>query len=302
MDESDITLDWLGCSTFRMTVGGKVLFLDAYIDRVPSAPPVGMTTNDVEQADWILIGHSHWDHLWGADRIALRTGAKVIGSYETTRVLLAHGVPEDQLIPVAGGENILLGEGLSVRVFPSLHSCVWAQHKAPGSEDVCVGDLGLFLHEQQERFSEIVRDLMSLGPEVRDHLHSTMQGARGDGGCLVFLIETPHGRLFFQDTSGSWSGVLKELPVVPDVAILAAGGRANLDGEPVQDSLADFVAQQAKWLQARKVILAHHDDFLPGFSRAIDPAPIRAALERKNPGSRLVELDYLSGYRLFGKE
>ncbi len=33
-----VTLDWLGCATFRLTIDGLVLFLDAYIDRVPSAP------------------------------------------------------------------------------------------------------------------------------------------------------------------------------------------------------------------------------------------------------------------------
>jgi len=28
-------LDWYGCATFRLTVGSLVIFLDAYIDRVP---------------------------------------------------------------------------------------------------------------------------------------------------------------------------------------------------------------------------------------------------------------------------
>ena len=34
------TLDWLGCATFRLTLADLVVFLDAYIDRVPSAPTV----------------------------------------------------------------------------------------------------------------------------------------------------------------------------------------------------------------------------------------------------------------------
>ena len=33
------TLDWYGCATFRLTVGDLVVFLDAYIDRVPAARP-----------------------------------------------------------------------------------------------------------------------------------------------------------------------------------------------------------------------------------------------------------------------
>ena len=36
------TLDWLGVSTFRLIVDDMVIFLDAYINRVPSAPSVGL--------------------------------------------------------------------------------------------------------------------------------------------------------------------------------------------------------------------------------------------------------------------
>src|SRR6266849_5717332 len=57
------TLDWLGVSTFRLTINDLVIFLDAYIDRVAGAPPVGIATADIDRADYILIGYSHFDHL-----------------------------------------------------------------------------------------------------------------------------------------------------------------------------------------------------------------------------------------------
>lgn len=291
-------LDWLGCATFRLTAGETTLFLDAYLDRVPSAPQPGITTEEVDRADWILVGHSHFDHLYGAERIARQTGATVIGSYETVRVMAAQGVPREQLMPVSGGERIRVGEGIGVRVFPSLHSCVWAQQGVLTATQVCLGDTGLFLQEQQARFAGLVSWIQSLGPEVERHLTISHQGALGDGGALVYLIETPSGSVFYQDTAGCWSTMLSGL-AAPDVAILAAAGRANLDGEPVQGTLADFVAGEAKDLGAGKVILAHHDDWLPGFSQPIDAAPIRAALDRARPGTELVELGYLSGHRLF---
>ena len=37
-----VTLDWLGVATFRLIVDDQVFFLDAYMDRVPSAPSVGL--------------------------------------------------------------------------------------------------------------------------------------------------------------------------------------------------------------------------------------------------------------------
>ena len=92
-----VTLDWLGVATFRLTVDDLVIFLDAYMDRVPAAPPVGLTTKEVERADFILVGHSHFDHLWGAERIARNTGAMIIGSHETVRLMVNEEVPEAQL-------------------------------------------------------------------------------------------------------------------------------------------------------------------------------------------------------------
>ena len=113
----------------------------------------------------------------------------------------------------------------------------------------------------------------------------------------MFVIETPDGSLLYQDTSGHWSGILHDLR--PDVAILAAAGRGNVDGEPVQGSLADFVGRQASLVRPREVVLSHHDDWLPGFSTAIDVAVVRDAVARHSPRARLVELDYLDGHRLF---
>src|SRR5215213_3123962 len=96
------TLDWAGCATFRLTVGDVVVFLDAYLDRVADAAQSGLQVDDVDRADFILVGHSHFDHLWGAERIAPRTGATIVGSYETIRVMAEQGVPAAQLLPVAG--------------------------------------------------------------------------------------------------------------------------------------------------------------------------------------------------------
>jgi hypothetical protein len=83
------------------------------------------------------------------------------------------------------------------------------------------------------------------------------------------------------------------------VAIIAAAGRGNVDGEPIQGSLAAFVAQQALLLQPRRVILSHHDDWLPGFSVATDVTPIRAEIDRRLPECELAEPDYLDGYEVF---
>jgi L-ascorbate metabolism protein UlaG (beta-lactamase superfamily) len=297
------TLDWFGCATFRLTLPNPgrdlVVWLDAYVDRVPGAagPSPALSADDIDRADWIVIGHSHFDHLWGAERIARRTGATIIGSHESVRVMEAAGVPLDQLMPVAGGERIRLSDDTTVNVFPSLHSCVWSHLGMIPADEVCLGDIGVTHQERLARFAGLGKFISSLGEETRAHLRESDQRPRGDGGALVYLFETPRGSLLYQDTSGHWSGILHDLRA--DVAILAAAGRGNVDGEPIQGSLSHFVARQAWLVRPRRVILSHHDDWLPGFSVATDVKPIREELGRWLPQAELAELGYLDGYEVF---
>ena len=85
----------------------------------------------------------------------------------------------------------------------------------------------------------------------------------------------------------------------PDVAIVAAAGRANVDGQPIQGSLVDFVVDHVARTRPRQVVLSHHDDWLPGFSYPTDVGPIRDALEQRVPGTTLLELGYVDGTELF---
>ena len=299
----DVRLDWLGVATYRLTVGETVLFLDAYMDRVPGAPAVGMGTADVERADWVLVGHSHFDHLWGAERIALQTGATVVGSHESVRIMREAGVPEAQVVAVAGGEPLRLSDHVRVRVFPSLHSCVWASGLGLHPDEECVGDLGLDHQERQERMAGLLSDVPEGADRqalaaVAEHLRVSDQHPRGDGGALAYLIETPEGSVLWKDTSGHWSGVLAGLR--PDVALLAAAGRANVDGEPVQGSLAGFLAAEVAMLRPDRVVLGHHDDWLPPFTSEPDVEPIRARVADVAPGAQLIDTGYLEGRRLFG--
>lgn len=292
------TLEWLGTATFRLTIGELVLFLDTYMDRVAAAPPVGLGAAEVTSADYILMGHSHFDHLGGADVIAKNTGAKIIGSNETCRVMRERGVPDGQLLASQGGERHGLAPGVSVRVLPGLHTCTWILTDVPAD---CV-EAGHMWLTQAERAQQpgLGQRIWAIGGTdegkvILDHIRGCA-GSLNDGGPLQFLIETPAGSIFFQDTTGCWTGVLEEISA--DAAILAAAGRANVDGEPIQGSLAQFIAMETKLLGARTVVLGHHDDWMPPVTKAIDAAPIRAELVREVPAARLLEPRYLDPVEL----
>jgi L-ascorbate metabolism protein UlaG (beta-lactamase superfamily) len=286
------TLDWYGCATFALRTSGLTVFLDAYVDRAAGAAGTRVTADEIDECDWIVVGHAHFDHLFGAERIAANTGARIIGSYETVRVMEQAGVPVDQMICVAGGETVALSDSVRVSVFPSQHSCVWSHRQMSQADEVCIGDLGLTWQEQRARFGELIEHFGSaMPPHSFEHLLAANQGDRGDGGALVYVFDTPDGRLLFQDTSGHWTGILGALR--PDVAIVAAAGRGNVDGEPIQGSLAEFVGREVALLEPRRVVLCHHDNWLPGFSVDTDVAPIRSELARVSPDTELLELGYL---------
>ncbi|KAI9009082.1 hypothetical protein DFJ74DRAFT_772697 [Hyaloraphidium curvatum] len=306
-------LDWFGCATFRLTlpVAGRakplVIFLDAYLDRVDNAdkPDPLILPEHIDEADFIVVGHSHFDHLYGAERIAQRTGATIIGSYESCRVMRTCGIPDKQLIPVGGGERIQLADDVFVSVLPSLHSCVWVKDggMVGNADEVCIGELGVPWHERQRMLGELLKKMMTMPAEAIAHLRASDQKAHGDGGAMLYHFETPHGNLLYQDTSGHWTGILERNVPPTDVAIFALAGRPNSNGEPLQGSLAGFAADQAAFLLPRlkRVIVGHHDNWLPGFSAPrTDLAPVAREVSKRTGGKvEIFDLPYVNGYEVF---
>ena len=89
----------------------------------------------------------------------------------------------------------------------------------------------------------------------------------------------------------------------PDVAIVAMAGRPNVDGEPLQGSLANFVGRMADMLRPSELFLGHHDNWMPPMTRDMTTdemmAPVRQELALVEPRTRLVEVGYLDGTPLF---
>lgn len=283
-----VELSWYGVATFRLRVGSTVIFLDAYLDRIAGAPPNGLAVADVSEADVILIGHSHFDHLAGAHTIATRTGARIIGSHETVRLMGNAGVPGSQLLAVSAGDLVELGPGVRARVLPSIHSCNWAA-PMPGSAD----ESNLTLPERQRRLAQ-----RPMPPEVLAYVQACGERPRGDGGAYGYLLDTPAGRLYWADTSGYWSGIVRDLR--PDVAILAAAGRGNVDGEPSPETLPGFIAGEVELMRPGQVVLCHHDDWLPPTTSAGDTDAIRAAVAGRTPGIAVHSLAYGEPFAIGG--
>src|SRR5262245_22601921 len=116
MASAGTTIEWFGCTTFRVQTRGRTLWFDTFVDRAPGAEPVGLAAEDIDTADFVFVSHAHFDHVLGADVVSSATGAPIVGNYEVARVMAVNGVEDDRLWPVSGGETIDCGGGVRVRV------------------------------------------------------------------------------------------------------------------------------------------------------------------------------------------
>lgn len=296
-----VTLEWFGCTTFRLRHGSTTLFLDGFLDRFGTAPTVGLTSDEVNRADFIFISHSHFDHLLGADVIARNTGAMIIGSYHTINLMAAAGVPSDQLLAVAGGETIDCGQGLRVRVYPGLHSCLFAAMETDSGID-CLGGLDWNhqerLHKVKSLF-QVLEDPDVVGKAVVQYIQgANLRSSWLDGGQLIYLVETPVGSVLFSASSGCWTPLLRELR--PDVALLALAGRPNVDGEPFQGSMAEFIVREVELLRPRTVTFCHHDAILPPLMNEHRVEAAARAIGERTPRTTLTEMTYHSPVQVLG--
>jgi len=68
-----------GHACFAVEIDGKKLLFDPFISPNEKAKDINV---DELEVDYIFISHGHYDHIADVERIAKRTGAKLISNYE----------------------------------------------------------------------------------------------------------------------------------------------------------------------------------------------------------------------------
>jgi L-ascorbate metabolism protein UlaG (beta-lactamase superfamily) len=291
------TLEWFGTATFRIKTMGLTLFFDAYLDRLPGLDPVGLSTREVTDADFVFVSHAHFDHICGVDKVALQSGATVVASPESARILRSCGVPDDQLLVVTGGETVDCGRGVRVRILPALHSCLFAKSDSD-SGVACIGDEAVSAQIRAGRVAELFGMMAQVPPPAGPVLGEMMQRSSvHDGGQLAFFVTNGAGSILVSGSAGYWSGIYADLR--PDVALLSLAGRPNVDGEPYQGSVAQFVSEQVGLLGTRSVALCHHDPLFPGFP-GVDIGAAATMVREQAPSVHYFELSYANPVPLLG--
>jgi L-ascorbate metabolism protein UlaG (beta-lactamase superfamily) len=114
---ANMKVQYLGHSCMSVEVQGKYLLFDPFVSPNKLAENIDI---DEIKADYILISHGHQDHIADAIRIAQRSGALLICSWEIYVWLSAQGL--DNIRPMnTGGSFALEGVG-AVKCVTAHHS------------------------------------------------------------------------------------------------------------------------------------------------------------------------------------
>lgn len=271
----DLNLKYLGTAGWEIWNQEVTILVDPYISRVklgrgPSISPdddrktfgredyfeSDTTTIDkiITKVDFILVHHSHFDHLSDVPYIAKKTGAKVIGTETSCNILRAYGIPDDQLYTVKGGEDYQF-EHFSVKVIPSLHSA-----------------LGKKQYFDSRTYTEVPEAPL----RVKDFI---------EGGSFMFLIRFDSHQVL---TAGSMNFIEKEVEGISPDIILPGVNFSRLEIYKYTERLLKVTNFPGI------VIPAHWDNFrLPyGFSQedAIEKKvkPFIEEVRAASPGSKVI--------------
>jgi len=132
---------YYGHSCFSVSLNGKTVLFDPFVTGNELANNI--VDVDTIPADYILVSHGHGDHITDCVRIAGRTGAKVIASWEIHLWLNAQGITNTHPMNSGGKWDF---KDFVVR-------CVVAQHSS-GLPDGSYGGnpLGFILSSGNETF------------------------------------------------------------------------------------------------------------------------------------------------------
>ena len=180
-----------------------------------------INNNVVDSSNYIFVHHTHFDHAADVPYIAKKTGARVIGTESLSNLLRAHGIPDNQIVTVRGGEDYDF-EDFSVKVLPSLHSA---------------------LRDKQYFSSENIPKDIKVPLQIKEYV---------EGGSLMFFFRFKDHKVL---TMGSMNFIESEINgLKPDILI---AGSANSRKEIFK--YTERLMKSTNF--PRVVIPTHWDDF-----------------------------------------
>ena len=117
--KKDIQITWLGHAAFEVvSSGGTRLLIDPFLKENPATPPEFKDLSRYKP-NFVLVTHSHGDHLGDAIEIAKASKAKLV-SVNMPALFEKGGLPEELVQTVNVGGTVALGD-VKVHVVPAMH-------------------------------------------------------------------------------------------------------------------------------------------------------------------------------------
>lgn len=126
------TLTWHGhsCFTLETDDGTRILF-DPWLDENPKAD---IKADQVGKLDYILVSHGHFDHFADCVKIAKKTGATVVSTFELVTFCQSQGVENGHGMNIGGSYLFPFGR---VKLTPALHTGSIAGDDGTHTTDCC---------------------------------------------------------------------------------------------------------------------------------------------------------------------
>lgn len=245
-----VDFTWMSNTNWLIETADIRILLDGWITRIPrTARPdlrkpetltmrplvpdtagvkrVVEALNGEKKIDYILSGHSHFDHSFDTAVWARLTGAHIIGPRSTCLQAFAQGIPESQCTIVEDGKVFDLGSGLSVRVVRWHHS----------------GDIstpfGLLLQTPMELVDVPTPDPVTGG--LRPGPWEDFPNGSGSWAYLFTLDHPEHPIRWFYSNSGN-ADTFNESKIADEVFLQEYGITLNnLEITPQEKSIEEYL-------------------------------------------------------------
>lgn len=114
LGSDEISIKWFGTACYRIEHGGKVLWIDPYFSRHSFfeigfgrvAPKPREIDRYMDRADYIVIGHSHYDHAADLPCVVPKTAAMVYGDKSVGNLFAACDLPRKNFHGVSPGDSV----------------------------------------------------------------------------------------------------------------------------------------------------------------------------------------------------
>jgi hypothetical protein len=264
-----VILSWTSVMTYAAAIDGHVVLLDAWVARGEHSGYVPTSASELAaiKPEFVLLGHSHFDHAADAAQIALESGAPIVGTPEHCDQVRAQALSEwgsDNVrcvaaaprgAPFAATTKVRLWKGIGITTVKVVHSGA----QAPDPSDT--GGLHQPLVPPND-FSVIADH----PPTPVDVIHLAKHQVDAENGCLLYQFTVGRFRLAWHDTSGPNKETapevytaLRKLPASSvEVASVQGFGQITNGGR-------DF-RLVVEAVRPKELVPGHHDNWLPGLS------------------------------------